>query len=326
MSTAAPTHPRHPFSAPHASRPSMTNRIRSAIAVTAVAALTLAFSACSATGTADDPTVPPRQWTSSNRPVAFPQEDADAHRDVAPSTGLSGEHGLVWFHYAPVDGDRMRVFFPAAETGACGYRSVLRETNDVVAVAVVEGSVARSAADGGTADGEPSAGSGDVIGCDASARGDRLSSMLLSLRAPIGDRDVIDLADLPAAADDYATDASAVPEVLIADRPDIDMIVIRGYGYVNVAGRGDAIPSADDLRAVGAIGRVTGADGFFADWDATALPPGTVVSVDVGELPEGWNGDDGDAASDVFGSDDPPLMVYAEVDGSPVPYQRAVEG
>lgn len=244
-----------------------------------------------------DPATPARSWSTSHLPVRYDDEDPAQRDDLPQVQNLSDEHGVRWYHYAATTDGGLRVFFPSLD--GCAYRAIVRETMQYVGVAVVEG------------------GAEDAV-CD-SASDDRdgpYSSMLVSLSRPIARRPAVELADLVATAinpktvgdgprlGNLATDVSAIPEVLWGRHPDMDLLFLEGSAY----GRSDETGDSGALTPAGTVGRTVTSGDFLRDWDATRLRPGTQILRlrDQSRLR--------------------PSMLYAEAEGTLIPYRILAEG
>lgn len=234
-----------------------------------------------------DPSIKPQSSSQSTDqlPVRYQQEPLEARNDLSETLDLTQEHGLSWYRYAPTDDGGIRVFFAASTT--CAYRLIVRETSQYVGVRLVEGSTADRT-------------------CTFDRTGATFDSMHATLRRPIGDRIAVELGDLvfwatnpPDTLTDapklthLATDVSSIPEVIVLQQPDDDMIIINGTVYAHVDWADKTVDNSTDaiakLTHIGEIGRqLNGKNGvltlegdlYLRDWDATVLEAGTPVYAD----------------------------------------------
>jgi hypothetical protein len=104
-----------------------------------------------------------------------PEESEATEIDDIPRTDLSQERAVDWQRYELIDEHRIRVFFSAGSKSCYGTRAVVEETESTVEIAVIEGRLP---------------GAPDV--CTLIAR---QASILVETSQPVGDREVIPLAN-----------------------------------------------------------------------------------------------------------------------------------
>lgn len=104
-----------------------------------------------------------------------PEESEDTEIDDTPRNDLSQERAVDWQRFELVDDNSVRVFFSAGSKSCYGPRAVVEETDEAVEIAVIEGRFP---------------GAPDI--CTLIAR---QASILVETSQPVGDREVIPLAD-----------------------------------------------------------------------------------------------------------------------------------
>lgn len=104
-----------------------------------------------------------------------PEESEDTEIDDTPRNDLSQERAVDWQRFELVDDNSVRVFFSAGSKSCYGTRAVVEETDEAVEIAVIEGRFP---------------GAPDI--CTLIAR---QASILVETSQPVGDREVIPLAD-----------------------------------------------------------------------------------------------------------------------------------
>lgn len=104
-----------------------------------------------------------------------PEESEVVDIDDKPRNDLSQERAVGWQRFELVDENTVRVFFSAGSKSCYGTRAVVEETESTVEIAAIEGKIP---------------GAPDV--CTLIAR---QASILVETSQPVGDREVIPLAD-----------------------------------------------------------------------------------------------------------------------------------
>lgn len=104
-----------------------------------------------------------------------PEESEDTEIDDTPRNDLSQERAVDWQRFELVDDNSVRVFFSVGSKSCYGTRAVVEETDEAVEIAVIEGRFP---------------GAPDI--CTLIAR---QASILVETSQPVGDREVIPLAD-----------------------------------------------------------------------------------------------------------------------------------
>ena len=131
-----------------------------------IAVLGLALSGCSSP---DDPVSSPVNDDPAVTQPGQPQDDV-------PRDDLSHERVVDWDIAEVVDETKIRVTFWAGTHRCFGSRYVVAETNEKIAIAVIEGKLPDA----------PQA-------CTEEAR---LASLVVNTRQPVGERDIVPLRDL----------------------------------------------------------------------------------------------------------------------------------